>query len=134
MVCMYTLTKMRWILRWQIVMLLPTMFLLPKASLCSEDEDVVNNNFCSIGTSVQLKNGSLVFTNLSSRSEKIAPSYDGGPIGSWFTLARHIVNAIAKEDLPYGKYYNYVIGSGKSQHFVDSIKIEILWQCLVISL
>ena len=36
------------------------------------------------------------------RTEGVHPSYDGGDIKHWFTLARDFVNAVKKQNLPYG--------------------------------
>ena len=36
------------------------------------------------------------------RSVSVDPSYDGGTVEGWFTMARGFVNAVKKENLPYG--------------------------------
>ena len=47
-------------------------------------------------------NGQAVLT--ANRTERVEPSYDGGNVGGWFSMARDFVNAVKKENLPYGEY------------------------------
>ena len=41
----------------------------------------------------------VMFTNA---TQGVNPSYDGGAIDPWVSLARDFVNAVKKENLPYG--------------------------------
>ena len=40
----------------------------------------------------------------SNRTEGVNPSYDGGNLEHWYTLAQDFVNTVKKENLPYGMY------------------------------
>ena len=49
-------------------------------------------------------NGSVTFTPLPPGSDNINPTYDPGPVGGWFNLARGFVDAARPGGLPYSKY------------------------------
>lgn len=90
---------------WTIFSILLIIFLLPFG--CNSD-DVVDNvedvaefidDVCPEGKAVLGRN----------RTTSIDPSYDGGSLKHWFTMARGLVDSVKKENLPYGNCISAVV-------------------------
>ena len=62
---------------------------------------------CDVLQDVCPEGRSVLITN---QTEGVNPSYDGGDIEHWFTIARDFVNMVKNENLPYGKYNIYILG------------------------
>ena len=77
------------------------MSLCPLYSLADDIVEDIVGDICPIASSVRYVNGTPQFRDLPSRQREVDPSYDGGAVEEWFTLARSFVNAVKKENLPY---------------------------------
>lgn len=58
----------------------------------AEDVVGINEDVCPGGRAVLGANWTI----------SVSPSYDGGHVEHWFTIARELVNSVKKDNLPYG--------------------------------